>query len=65
MNSQVERLNNSSVRGAASRKRRCLFKKDKQSFLFLLEYIFFSVAGPHSDRTVPVRPEGFQRRGDF
>lgn len=47
MNSQIEGLNNSSVRDAAGRKRRCLFKKDKQSFLLLLEYISFSLLQDH------------------
>lgn len=46
MNSQIEGLNNSSVRDAAGRKRRCLFK-DKQSFLLLLEYISFSLLQDH------------------
>lgn len=31
----------------------------------MFEYKFLSVAGPHSDRTVPVGTERIQRRGDF
>lgn len=41
------------------------FKTHIQTFLFLFEYQFLFIAGPHSDRTVPVRAERIQWRGDI